>query len=278
MNAPKPIVIGLIAAGVLLIGGGATAAGVVVNRNRSRWDGVQLPGPIVGQVTDGPFAGQPIIKHAGRPELGSWAGGTPGLIELYGDDRWILEPGSRGDEPDQVAGTIPNRNFSPEQLEQMARERAARIEAAEKRERQRQVFRKVWKGFKNVGVAVANFWTGGGASAVNEAGKAIKDARESSDGDEADDPQPLRDIRMGPTHLPGMLSRDEMLARYQQSTGQTIDEAAWWFMSMDRACQVQLLAKAAGTPLQWPAEAARGLGKGLGSPEFGWLSFQTILG
>ncbi|MGH1493545.1 MAG: class II aldolase/adducin family protein [Acidimicrobiales bacterium] len=60
------------------------------------------------------------------------------------------------------------------------------------------------------------------------------------------------------------------------TTGRTIDEAAWWFMSMDRACQVQLLAKAAGTPLQWPAEAARGLGKGLGSPEFGWLSFQTV--
>jgi len=41
---------------------------------------------------------------------------------------------------------------------------------------------------------------------------------------QADDPQPLRDIRMGPTHLPGMLTRDEMLARYQQTTGQTIDD------------------------------------------------------
>ena len=41
---------------------------------------------------------------------------------------------------------------------------------------------------------------------------------------QADDPQALQDIRMGPTHLPGMLTRDEMLARYQQTTGQTIDD------------------------------------------------------
>lgn len=60
------------------------------------------------------------------------------------------------------------------------------------------------------------------------------------------------------------------------TTGQTIDEAAWWFMSMDRACQVQLLAEAAGSPQRWPDEMARGLSAGLGSAEFGWLSFQTV--
>lgn len=60
------------------------------------------------------------------------------------------------------------------------------------------------------------------------------------------------------------------------ATGATIDEAAWWFMSMDRACHVQLLAEAAGEPLRWPEDAARGLAKGLGSAEFGWLSFQTV--
>lgn len=64
------------------------------------------------------------------------------------------------------------------------------------------------------------------------------------------------------------------------ATGRTIDEAAWWFLSYDRACQVQLLAQAAsagaGEPKRWPDEGARGLARGLGSPEFGWLSFQNL--
>lgn len=59
------------------------------------------------------------------------------------------------------------------------------------------------------------------------------------------------------------------------TTGRTLDEAAWWFITMDRACQVQLLAEAAGTPAHWPPDMARGLARGLGSPEFGWLSFQN---
>lgn len=40
---------------------------------------------------------------------------------------------------------------------------------------------------------------------------------------QADDPEPMRRIRGGPTDLPGMLTRDEMLARYREKTGQTID-------------------------------------------------------
>jgi ribulose-5-phosphate 4-epimerase/fuculose-1-phosphate aldolase len=60
------------------------------------------------------------------------------------------------------------------------------------------------------------------------------------------------------------------------STGQTVDEAAWWFICLERACQVQLLAEAAGTPEHWPAEAAQALARGTGSPGFGWLSFQTL--
>lgn len=41
---------------------------------------------------------------------------------------------------------------------------------------------------------------------------------------QADDPEPMQQIRMGPTHLPGMLSREEMLARYRDKTGQSIDD------------------------------------------------------
>ena len=34
------------------------------------------------------------------------------------------------------------------------------------------------------------------------------------------------------------------------TVGQTIDEAAWWFITMDRSCHAQLLAEAAGKPIQ----------------------------
>lgn len=60
------------------------------------------------------------------------------------------------------------------------------------------------------------------------------------------------------------------------STGLTVEEAAWWFISMERACQVQLMAEAVGKPERWPDERARGLARALGSPGFGWLSFQTL--
>ena len=61
------------------------------------------------------------------------------------------------------------------------------------------------------------------------------------------------------------------------TTGQSIDEAAWWFVLMNRCCEAQLLAEAAATaPTQWQAEDARWLASVLGSPTFGWLSFQTL--
>jgi hypothetical protein len=37
-----------------------------------------------------------------------------------------------------------------------------------------------------------------------------------------------------------------------------------------------LRAQAAGTPTQYPAEDASWLASTLGSPRFGWLSFQTL--
>jgi hypothetical protein len=37
-----------------------------------------------------------------------------------------------------------------------------------------------------------------------------------------------------------------------------------------------LRAEAAGTPTQYPAEDAAWLASTLGSPRFGWLSFQTL--
>jgi len=60
------------------------------------------------------------------------------------------------------------------------------------------------------------------------------------------------------------------------TTGQTVDEAAWWFIAMEQACHVQLMAEAAGTPERWPDDIARALVTSIGSPTFGWLSFQTL--
>jgi ribulose-5-phosphate 4-epimerase/fuculose-1-phosphate aldolase len=60
------------------------------------------------------------------------------------------------------------------------------------------------------------------------------------------------------------------------TTGQSIDEAAWWFVLMNRCCESQLLAEAAGTPTRWQTEDARWLASVLGAPTFGWLSFQTL--
>lgn len=41
---------------------------------------------------------------------------------------------------------------------------------------------------------------------------------------QADDPEPLQHIRMGPTQLPGMLTRDDMIARYRDKTGHALDD------------------------------------------------------
>src|SRR5580704_10613835 len=41
------------------------------------------------------------------------------------------------------------------------------------------------------------------------------------------------------------------------TVGQTVDEAAWWFITMDRSCQAQLLAEAAGEPRKIPQETAK---------------------
>jgi ribulose-5-phosphate 4-epimerase/fuculose-1-phosphate aldolase len=42
------------------------------------------------------------------------------------------------------------------------------------------------------------------------------------------------------------------------TVGSSVEEAAWWFISMDRQCQIQLLAESAGRPVPIdPATAAR---------------------
>ncbi len=58
--------------------------------------------------------------------------------------------------------------------------------------------------------------------------------------------------------------------------GQTVDEAAFWFVSLERSCQAQLLAMAAGTPHLINHEDAQYTQKQTGYPLAGWFSFSPL--
>jgi ribulose-5-phosphate 4-epimerase/fuculose-1-phosphate aldolase len=60
------------------------------------------------------------------------------------------------------------------------------------------------------------------------------------------------------------------------TVGQSVDEAAWWFIAMDRSCQAQLAAEAVGSPVLIDPEVARLTYSQVGSPYMGWFSFQSL--
>ncbi len=60
------------------------------------------------------------------------------------------------------------------------------------------------------------------------------------------------------------------------TVGHTVDEAAWWFITMDRSCQAQLLAEAAGTPVPIDPDTATLTRGQVGSHHAGWLGFQPL--
>jgi ribulose-5-phosphate 4-epimerase/fuculose-1-phosphate aldolase len=60
------------------------------------------------------------------------------------------------------------------------------------------------------------------------------------------------------------------------TVGHTVDEAAWWFITMDRSCQAQLLAEAAGEPHKIPPETAKNTYALVGSHLAGWFQFQPL--
>jgi len=63
------------------------------------------------------------------------------------------------------------------------------------------------------------------------------------------------------------------------TAGQTVDAAAWWYICMERSCQVQLLAEAAshGKPLKTIAPASAQQSYDIvGSPYAGWFQFQPL--
>ncbi len=60
------------------------------------------------------------------------------------------------------------------------------------------------------------------------------------------------------------------------TVGHTVEEAAWWFITMERTCQSQLLAEAAGTPIPIRHEVAQTTALQTGSNLAGWFSYQPI--
>ena len=60
------------------------------------------------------------------------------------------------------------------------------------------------------------------------------------------------------------------------TVGHSVDEAAWWFITMERSCQAQLLAEAAGKPVLIEPDNAALTQTQVGSHLAGWFSFQPL--
>ncbi|HEX6538210.1 MAG TPA: class II aldolase/adducin family protein [Candidatus Dormibacteraeota bacterium] len=60
------------------------------------------------------------------------------------------------------------------------------------------------------------------------------------------------------------------------TVGETVDEAAWWFITMERSCQAQLAAEAAGTPVLIDEDSAMSTHNIVGNKLAGWFSFQPL--
>lgn len=60
------------------------------------------------------------------------------------------------------------------------------------------------------------------------------------------------------------------------TVGQSVDEAAYWFIAMDRSCQAQLLADAAGQTVKIDPEHAARTRRQVGSSVAGWFGFQPL--
>jgi ribulose-5-phosphate 4-epimerase/fuculose-1-phosphate aldolase len=60
------------------------------------------------------------------------------------------------------------------------------------------------------------------------------------------------------------------------TAGESVAEAAWWFVTMERSCQAQLLAMAAGTPKLIDRETALITRGQLGIPIAGQFQFRPL--
>lgn len=55
-----------------------------------------------------------------------------------------------------------------------------------------------------------------------------------------------------------------------------MDAAAWWFVTMERSCQVQLAARAAGKPVLIEHREAVATREQLGSDLVAWINYQPL--
>jgi ribulose-5-phosphate 4-epimerase/fuculose-1-phosphate aldolase len=60
------------------------------------------------------------------------------------------------------------------------------------------------------------------------------------------------------------------------TVGSTVDAAAWWFISMERSAQVQLLAKAAGQVVPIEHDDAELTHRQIGNDVAGWVNYQPL--
>jgi ribulose-5-phosphate 4-epimerase/fuculose-1-phosphate aldolase len=61
------------------------------------------------------------------------------------------------------------------------------------------------------------------------------------------------------------------------TVGHCVEEAAWWFITMDRSCQAQLLAEGVGAPKKIDHATALATREQVGSHLAGWFQFQPLL-
>ncbi|HHW37412.1 MAG TPA: class II aldolase/adducin family protein [Bacillales bacterium] len=60
------------------------------------------------------------------------------------------------------------------------------------------------------------------------------------------------------------------------TVGGSVEEAAWWYISMERCCQSQLMAEAVGKPVSIPHEDAKRTCKQVGAPWAGEVQFNLL--
>jgi ribulose-5-phosphate 4-epimerase/fuculose-1-phosphate aldolase len=60
------------------------------------------------------------------------------------------------------------------------------------------------------------------------------------------------------------------------TVGQTVEETAWWFITMERTCQSQLMAEAAGKPIKIRPDIAELTSTQVGQPVAGYFSYKPI--
>ena len=60
------------------------------------------------------------------------------------------------------------------------------------------------------------------------------------------------------------------------TVGETVEAAAWWYITMERSCQAQLLAEAAGTPKLINHEVAQQTAATVGNPLAGMFQFTPL--